>query len=155
MFQRVFILFLLFISDTWQFLKRVFQWVKQLLNPPQVKTYYFFDSAEPIPETQLNPEMSQEAKYKYNVLTHTFSSLENTNSLVNFEWLACELHSNQEVQDLTDWINQLRFEAKPPTTAYLFSLYRIDHNKYLGPRAEFLVINNDAEEKRFTSDTIL
>lgn len=153
MFQRLFILFLLFVSDMWQFLKRVFQWAKQQLNPPQVKTYYFFDSPEPIPETQLSQGMLQHATHKYNVLTRVFSG--NQETPTELGWLACELHSNQEVQDLTEWIGQLRFETKPPTTAYLFSLYRIDHGKYAGPHAEFVVIDNDAEEKRLTSDTML
>lgn len=153
MFQRLLILFLLFVSDMWQFLKRVFQWARQKLNPPQVKTYYFFDSPEAIPETQLSQKMLEYATYKYDALTHVFSGKQETPT--QLDWLACELHSNQEIQDLTEWIGQLRFETKPPTTAYLFSLYRIDHSKYVGPHAEFVVIDNDAEEKHYTAETPL
>lgn len=159
--MRILIIILLFISDTWQFLKQLYKKIKALFNRSTVNTYYFFDSAEPIPESHLTLEMSKYATYVYNTLTHTFSKPNQSAEIINLGWLACELHSqhpnhpNQQVHDLTPWVEQLHFETKPPTAAYLFALYRIEHGIYVGPRAKFIIINNDGDEQQLDSSTPL
>lgn len=153
--MRFLITILLFISDVWQLLKRTYLAIVALMFPPPINTYYFFGTSEAIPKTQINEETRRLATHVYDAVTHTFSGTASATQVTKPNWLACELRSNQNITDLSDWYAGLVCTTKLPSVAYLFSLYRIDFNHYPGPHASLTIINDSGEEVRLEANTPL
>ena len=94
------------------------------------ETYYFFDnSPDPIPEIQIPIEVRETAKYRYDNQTKLFSGTEEVQPQ---KWLGCELASHTHKIDVSIWYNSIQFRTRPPTAGHILSLYRIDHNMYVG-----------------------